>query len=429
MNIITKFTITGFWGTRRLSIRLNPDVNFLIGVNGTGKTTVINMLASALNADFTTLDKLSFDKISIDLRGVKDRTKSLIEVTKKPRAGSPFPEINYCITDRSSGERFFYSLDSFEEQHSFREYPARPRPSRSRRRETLKLDLIEHLKRLVNVSWLSIHRSEKTRIFAEERSYESSIDQKLDELSREFAGHLSLINRQGDNETAIFQQRAFLSLISKQTMDDLFSTIPTMDLQAESKALVDIFRKFQVDDSTFYPVINTHFEAVERARKLLVDGDSPLDVDSAITLITMLTVHLVVQEWINMINRQEKIFEPRDTFLNTINEMLISKTLNINERNEFLANASPNKVFTLHQLSSGEKQLFIILGQALLQRKAPWIYIADEPELSLHVTWQSQLIDSLRNINPNAQIIVATHSPDIVAHYDSKTIDMEAIIK
>lgn len=429
MNIITKVRITGFWGTRRLSIPLNPDVTFLIGVNGTGKTTVINMIAAALNADFITLDKLSFDKISIDLKEVKNKTKSLIEVTKMPRKGSPFPEIKYCITDRSSGKRFDYSLDTFEEQRSFREYPIKSQLSRYYRRKTLAPDLIEHLKRLVNVSWLSIHRSEKTRTVREERSYESSVDQKLDDLSREFAGYLSLINRQGDNETAIFQQKAFLSLISQQTMDDLVSAIPTMDLQAERKALVDIFHKFQVNDSTFYPVVNTHFEAVERARKLLVEADSPLNVDSAITLIAMLRVHLSVQEWINMINRQEKIFEARDTFLSTINAMLISKTLDINERNEFFANASPNKTFTLQQLSSGEKQLFIILGEALLQQKAPWIYIADEPELSLHVTWQSQLIDSLRSVNPNAQLIVATHSPDIVANYDSKTIDMETIIK
>ncbi|GAI82104.1 unnamed protein product [marine sediment metagenome] len=48
MNIVTNVTITGFWGTHRLSMRLNPDINFLIGVNGTGKTTAINMIAAAL---------------------------------------------------------------------------------------------------------------------------------------------------------------------------------------------------------------------------------------------------------------------------------------------------------------------------------------------------------------------------------------------
>ena len=61
----------------------------------------------------------------------------------------------------------------------------------------------------------------------------------------------------------------------------------------------------------------------------------------------------------------------------------------------------------------------------MLQKAAPWIYIADEPELSLHVNWQVVLVDNLREMNPASQIIVATHSPDIVSHYARNVHDME----
>lgn len=61
--------------------------------------------------------------------------------------------------------------------------------------------------------------------------------------------------------------------------------------------------------------------------------------------------------------------------------------------------------------------MLIILGEALLQQKIPSIYIADEPELSLHVEWQQSLITNLLRINPGGQIIFATHSPDIVSTY------------
>jgi predicted ATPase len=81
--------------------------------------------------------------------------------------------------------------------------------------------------------------------------------------------------------------------------------------------------------------------------------------------------------------------------------------------------------YSLSILSSGEKQMVIILGEALLQRKMQAIYLADEPELSLHVKWQERLIDMLREINPSSQIIFATHSPDIVAHYQNRVFDME----
>jgi len=43
--------IAGLWGERTARFDLNPDVNFLIGANGSGKTTVVNVLASALSAN------------------------------------------------------------------------------------------------------------------------------------------------------------------------------------------------------------------------------------------------------------------------------------------------------------------------------------------------------------------------------------------
>lgn len=97
----------------------------------------------------------------------------------------------------------------------------------------------------------------------------------------------------------------------------------------------------------------------------------------------------------------------------------------MNEKNELSVKTDQNKPFRLSQLSSGEKQLLIVLGEALLQENNPWIYIADEPELSLHVTWQESLVRNLKAINPNAQIIFATHSPDIVSSYSNHVLDME----
>jgi len=66
---------------------------------------------------------------------------------------------------------------------------------------------------------------------------------------------------------------------------------------------------------------------------------------------------------------------------------------------------------------------------SLLQESRPMLFFADEPELSLHVGWQEKLLPSLRTLNPNSQIIVATHSPDIVSIYGKQVIHMEDIIK
>ncbi|MNQ81639.1 hypothetical protein D3C85_966700 [compost metagenome] len=82
----------------------------------------------------------------------------------------------------------------------------------------------------------------------------------------------------------------------------------------------------------------------------------------------------------------------------------------------------------LEELSSGEKQLLIILGEALLQQSEACVYIADEPELSLHVYWQEELTKAISQLNRNAQIIFATHSPDIVGGHADKIIDMENLL-
>ena len=83
------------------------------------------------------------------------------------------------------------------------------------------------------------------------------------------------------------------------------------------------------------------------------------------------------------------------------------------------------KEFSVQNLSSGEKQLLIIFGEALLQRQKAHIFIADEPELSLHVEWQEKLVSSLKILNPFAQLIFATHSPDIVGSYYKSVLQIE----
>lgn len=66
------------------------------------------------------------------------------------------------------------------------------------------------------------------------------------------------------------------------------------------------------------------------------------------------------------------------------------------------------------QLSSGEKQILIILTNVLIQGGREFILIMDEPEISLHFDWQRRLIEDVKSLNPNLQLILATHSPAVV---------------
>ncbi len=48
--------------------------------------------------------------------------------------------------------------------------------------------------------------------------------------------------------------------------------------------------------------------------------------------------------------------------------------------------------------------------------------LVDEPELSLHVSWQNRYVNSVKAANPNAQFILATHSPEIAGPAAEDTI-------
>ncbi|MBE6291594.1 MAG: ATP-binding protein [Bacteroidales bacterium] len=67
-----------------------------------------------------------------------------------------------------------------------------------------------------------------------------------------------------------------------------------------------------------------------------------------------------------------------------------------------------------YKLSSGEKQMLVILLTVLVQDKQPCVLLMDEPEVSLHIEWQQRIISIIREMNPHAQIILTTHSPAMI---------------
>lgn len=114
-----------------------------------------------------------------------------------------------------------------------------------------------------------------------------------------------------------------------------------------------------------------------------------------------------------------KLHEPIDRFLTLANNFL-------NQTHKSLRVKPPGYLAVvldesdsdrpLHALSSGERQLVIMLAHLSLnpRLKGSGVFIVDEPELSLHLGWQEQFVDAIREANPDVQLILATHSPAIV---------------
>lgn len=73
-----------------------------------------------------------------------------------------------------------------------------------------------------------------------------------------------------------------------------------------------------------------------------------------------------------------------------------------------------NETLFPYQLSSGEKQILVILLTVLIEDNLPYVLFMDEPEVSLHIDWQKRLVDMILELNPSVQIILTTHSPAVI---------------
>lgn len=103
-----------------------------------------------------------------------------------------------------------------------------------------------------------------------------------------------------------------------------------------------------------------------------------------------------------------------ELFIQTINQMFEATNKEIDKDSNELKFISAKKPLKPYSLSSGEKQLVVILLTTLLQDNKSAILLLDEPEISLHFDWQADLISCITKLNPEAQIILATHSPAII---------------
>lgn len=434
MRKIKKVKIDGFWGDKSVKLQFNDNINFLIGVNGSGKTTIINLIAACLNADFSTLDKAEFNKIRIDffefyINNKKETTPTYIEVEKTENENSPYRNIIFKIKLASDSKAKVFKLNELEEENLFRyniynDYRLNKSIQRSGQIER---DINTALKGFVNLTWLSIHRTSGLHRNNDDKGFESTIDQKIKELSIDLAKYFGILDRRYSMETEKFQKNIFLSLIEGESKNDILSISTDLEPNQEKDSLRQIFLLFKLQENEFNSKLEKHFKSFEEAKVAITKKDS-VTLNHLASLISTRRIHSIVQEW-NLLNEMKiNINKPKFIFIEEINNLFQRKKVFINERNELLVETESGKIFQLANLSSGEKQLLIILGQSLLQENTNHIYIADEPELSLHVDWQEKLVSNLKNVNPNSQIIFATHSPDIVGNFSDFVIKVEEAI-
>lgn len=122
----------------------------------------------------------------------------------------------------------------------------------------------------------------------------------------------------------------------------------------------------------------------------------------------------------------EPIYQLIDRFVTIVNGLLSDKSITFrlsqgfNIQNKLGVNLEPS------QLSSGEQQLLLLFCYVLTARDTPTVFMIDEPEISLNIKWQRQLVQSLLEITREAsiQFVFASHSMELLAQHRNRVVKL-----
>ena len=110
----------------------------------------------------------------------------------------------------------------------------------------------------------------------------------------------------------------------------------------------------------------------------------------------------------------QKYSEPKVRFQNIVDDLFKDTGKTIVRTENEIRFSQIGETLVPYQLSSGEKQMLVILLTVLVEDNQNYVLFMDEPEVSLHIDWQQHLIDLILELNPNVQIILTTHSPAVI---------------
>ena len=112
--------------------------------------------------------------------------------------------------------------------------------------------------------------------------------------------------------------------------------------------------------------------------------------------------------------KAQQISQPKKRFQDILDDLFTETGKKIIRSENEIKFSSLGEELAPYQLSSGEKQILVILLTVLVEDNEHYVLFMDEPEMSLHIEWQKRLIDLILELNPNVQIILTTHSPAVI---------------
>ena len=267
----------------------------------------------------------------------------------------------------------------------------------------------------------------------------SPVDYRLNGLIDALTHYQLTLSQQARGVAASLQKEVLASILYSEEDAKDQSYKLDFEKKKEQDNLVSAYQQLNAFDARTRKKISFHVNYINETIESLsdeLDGNKAKkekkyakyrdDVDIR-SLEALRKSRRIVEMSLNAERETEEIYSQLYLFIDILKSFIKDKVFEF--RDGVLSVTNSHNSIVHDKLSSGEKQLLILLIEALLQKQEPHIFLADEPELSLHIEWQRKIIPAVLHLNPNAQVVVATHSPEVASGYPDSIYDMEALIR
>lgn len=152
---------------------------------------------------------------------------------------------------------------------------------------------------------------------------------------------------------------------------------------------------------------------------LLVDRGEPLELLDLISAddAQLRVIELYAVDTSAKLATLDEVLEISRLFFEIVNSRFREKKLTLDRDLGLVVRTLKNNI-NLDALSSGEQHQLVLFFDLIFRVNSGSLVLIDEPELSLHISWQKSMLDSLIQIATakSLDIVIATHSPYIVGN-------------